>query len=176
MKKDEVTTRTPIRVGVFDTLERADLAVEALVADGFAKDHITVVCPTCGPHDFEAYQKKEPAGAHAPAAAAGGGTIGAVLGGLAAVAGVAATGGIGLLAAGPLLLGAAGGAVAGGLVGAMLTRGMEPEVANFYDQALTKGQILVSVEAPGPGEGHRLDEAEDIMARLGAETVPLRHG
>jgi hypothetical protein len=28
----------------------------------------------------------------------------------------------------------------------MLTRGMEREVADFYDQALEKGQILVAVE------------------------------
>lgn len=162
----------PVRVGVFNRLPAADQAVERLVKAGFDKQRITVICPTCSVDRFSDVHREEPSGSHTPAAAAGGGAIGALLGGLVAVVGIAATGGIGLLAVGPLLLGAGGGAVAGGFVGAMLTRGIEDEAADFYDQALRKGQILVAVEDDGQGPT-ALERADQIFTELGSEHVSL---
>jgi hypothetical protein len=171
------THELPVRIGIFDSYGKADTVVQRLLQAGFPKEHITVVCPHCTPAEFEGVQTSEPAGAHTPAAAAGGGAIGALLGGLVAVAGAAAaTGGLALFAVGPMILGAGGGAVAGGLVGAMMTRGVEKEVANFYDQALHKGQVLVSVEEEGPDAAGRLELAEDIFARSGAEPMALPEG
>jgi hypothetical protein len=166
----------PVRVGVFNHLHEADLAVDRLVDAGFDKQHITVICPTCSVDKFSDVHREEPAGVHTPAAAAGGGAIGALLGGLVALAGVTATGGLSLLAVGPLLLGAGGGAVAGGFIGAMLTRGMEDQAANFYDQALQKGQILVAVESSTPDSEARLDRADHIFAELGSEHLALPKG
>lgn len=57
---------------------------------------------------------------------------------LTAVAGAAASGGGALLVAGTLL--------AGGFVGATVSRGLEPDVADVVDQALNEGAILVVVE------------------------------
>jgi hypothetical protein len=171
------TAHLPLRVGVFDSYRKADRVVRRLLDAGFTKDHITVVCPHCEPEEFEGVSTSEPAGAHTPAAAVGGGAIGAVLGGLVALAGTAAaTGGLALFAVGPLVLGAGGGAVAGGLVGAMMTRGVEKEVANFYDQALRKGQVLVAVEEEGPDAAGRLALAEEIFANAGTDPMPLREG
>jgi predicted lipid-binding transport protein (Tim44 family) len=124
-----------VRVGVFDRIANADRAVHELVAAGFPKERITVICPDCDPHDYHEYRRRDPAGAHAPAAASTGGAIGALLGGWVPLVGIAATGGVGLLAAGTLLAGAAGGAIAGGFIGAMVSRGFESEMTNFYDRA-----------------------------------------
>ncbi len=103
-----------------------------------------------------------------------GGSIGALLGGLIGVAGVTASGGAALLAAGSLLAGSSGGAVVGGFVGAMMTRGMEPEVADFYDQALAKGQVLVAVEPSDEVTGQQIAVADGIFAADAAERVELR--
>jgi hypothetical protein len=172
--KQEITHR-PVRIGVFTKIGAADRAVTALVDAGIDKEHITVICPTCT-GELEQYRRAEPAGAHAPAAAAGGGAIGALLGGLIALVGVAATGGMSLLAAGPLIAGAGGGAVAGGFLGAMLTRGMEKETANYYDQALQRGDVLVAVEEHGDDQGSKLALAESVLAAQGARPMKLREG
>jgi hypothetical protein len=169
-------TRLPVRVGVFNYLGDADIAVDRLVRAGFDKQHITVICPTCSVDKFADVHREQPAGGHTPAAAAGGGAIGGLLGGLVALAGITATGGLSLLAIGPLVLGAGGGAVAGGFIGAMLTRGMEDQAANFYDQALQKGQILVAVESSSPDSEARLEEADQIFAELGSEHLALPKG
>ena len=157
--KDHPTRELPTRIGVFDRFDDAQAAVDALVGAGFTHEQVTVICPTCTADAFhEESKRKAPAGSHAPAAASLGGAVGVILGGLVPLVGIVATGGIGLLAAGPLLAGVAGGAVAGGFVGAMLSRGFDTEMANFYDQALEKGKILVGVDCEG----------DDCEARLAA--------
>ncbi|HEX4147464.1 MAG TPA: hypothetical protein VHY20_00690, partial [Pirellulales bacterium] len=105
---------------------------------------------------------------------AAGGAIGALLGGLTAIAGFLATGGIGLLAGGAVF--AWGGGVAGGLIGAMLTRGVEKELANYYDQEVTRGKILVAAENTSPNGQATLVKAEQIFSRTGAEPVSLPEG
>jgi hypothetical protein len=170
------STELPVRIAVFDRLSKADVVVQRLIDAGFSKDHITVVYPHSKPEQVEGVHVGEPAGAHAPMAAVGGGAIGALLGGSVALVGAAATGGLSLLAIGPLVLGAGGGAVAGGLVGAMMSRGFDKEIANFYDQALQRGQILVSVEEEGPDSHERLALAEQIFAAAGAEPMSLPEG
>jgi hypothetical protein len=174
--KPDPSAPSPVRVGVFQRLANADAAVHALSQAGFDEKEITVICPTCAPDDFDHYKRQEPAGAHTPAAATAGGAIGALLGGLVAITGITLTGGAGLLVAGPMLAAAAGGAVAGGFVGAMMTRGLEPEMANFYDQAVQKGKILVGVECHGEGAQERLHTAERIFSERGAETLSLTGG
>ena len=164
-----------VRVGVFNRLASADLAVAELLEAGIPADAISVICPTCAKDDFEPFKKVEPAGAHTPRAAATGSAIGGVLGGLVAAVGLVATGGTGLLIVGPLLGGMATGGVVGGFIGAMTTRGIETEIANFYDQALRKGSILVAVEAPHDHDP-LLVEAERVFADVGSEPLPLPKG
>jgi outer membrane lipoprotein SlyB len=165
----------PIRVGVFSTMAQADHAVRDLLATGFTKEQITVICSDKYTEEhFKQYDHQQPAGAHMPAAAATGGAIGAVLGGLSAIAGFVATGGIGLLVGGAVF--AWSGAVAGGLIGAMITRGFEKELANYYDQEVTRGKILVAAETADPAKHAMLDKAEEIFHRTGAEPVSLPEG
>ena len=176
--KTTIPTETPVRVGVFSTVAAADRAVAGLQAAGFPTDQVTVVSVE-GPirEHFKQFEHQTPAGENAPVAAATGGAIGAILGGAVAVAGIVGTGGLALLAAGPIAMLAAGtGGVAGSLVGAMMTRGVEKELANFYDQEVCCGKILVAAEDHGPNQAERLAVAERVLAEAGTEPMPLREG
>lgn len=168
-----MTSKHTVEVGVFESYQAAERAVSALTEAGFPPDAISVVCPTCSAQQFPTTEKVEPAGSHTPAAATAGGVIGSLLGGLTAAAGIVATGGMGLLVVGPLLGAAAAGGVTGAFLGAMLTRGFEPEIADFYDQALHKGQILVAADTTrGPGAR----AAEQALAQSGALPFALPKG
>ena len=161
-----------IRVAVFSTLSQADQAVHALLQAGFVKDQVTVLCSDRFTEDhFREFEHQHVSGAYTPAAVAAGGAIGALLGGLTAVAGFVTTGGIGLLAAGGIA--AWSGAITGGLIGAMLTRGVERELADFYDQEVTRGKILVAVEEAKNHVAPPLDAADEIFLHAGAEPMQL---
>lgn len=159
----------PVRAAVFRKAREADFAASALVRAGFTKDHITVVCTSDRGHRFDGFDRRDPAGAHTPGAALCGGAIGAALGGIAALASTES------LLTGPLLVGI--GALAGGFVGAMLSRGVEREATNYYDQAVRRGDILVAVECdPGSDQRERLALAERLLARAGARPLALLEG
>jgi hypothetical protein len=161
-----------IRCGVFDTVEQAERAVDSLLAAGFSKDQISVLCSDAGKEEhFGRFHHQDPAGSHTPGAITAGGIIGAALGGLIGL-GVTTAAGLTILGVGPLL---AGGAVAGGLIGAMETRGSEGALADFYDQALTHGKLLVAVEDTGPNHDAWLGRAEQILQHAGAAPLPLEH-
>jgi hypothetical protein len=165
----------PLRAGVFETVAAADQAVAELLAAGFTKDQITVICSAeAVQRHFKSYEHQDPAGKHAPAAAITGGAIGATLGGLVAVAGAMTVGGVALLVAGGLALWTGG--VVGSLVGAMMTRGIEKELANFYDQEVSRGRILVAAEEQDPARQERLAKASAIFAQHGVHPLPLPEG
>jgi hypothetical protein len=169
------TTQRPVRAAVFSTSAAARQAVNRLRAAGFNQEQITVV--TSDPakaREFEEFEHQEPAGVNAPAAAATGGAIGATLGGVAAGAVGVATGGLPLIVAGGI--GLMAGAVWGGFLGAMMTRGIEKEAANFYDQEVQRGRLLVTVEETHPDHHPTLADAEQILAAAGAEPMPLAEG
>src|SRR5688572_28104531 len=169
------TADKPIRVGVYNTIAQADQAVQGLLDAGFTREEISVICsdPAKEAH-FRAFEKEEPAGTFTLPAAATGGAIGAALGGLTAFAGIVATGGIGLVAAGAL--GVLSGGAFGSLIGAMVTRGFEKSAANYYDQAVVAGKILVAVEVHGEDQQARLATASRVLDEAGAEPLPLVEG
>lgn len=156
----------PIQVGVFERLTDAQLALERLARAGYRTDQVSLICPQCEPADGLGLEEPESPSEHAARGALGGGGVGAFLGGLVALIGITTTGGAPLLAAGAVALGAGGGAVAGGLVGAMLGRGADEDVGDFYDQSLERGKILVAVENASPA---RLEEARTLLAESGAQ-------
>jgi hypothetical protein len=165
----------PLEVGVFNSIDGARSAVRGLVNAGFSADQITVVCSDeTKERYFKEFEHQEPAGTFTPTASIAGGTIGAIVGGLAVVASAVATGSLALWAAGPISAWAGG--VAGGLVGAMMTRGVEKELANFYQQAVINGQILVAAEDHSSGSAAHLAQAAHILSDAGAQPMPLREG
>src|SRR4051812_37570774 len=164
-----------LEVGVFDTVDEARRAVHELHNTGFSNDQITVVCSDeTKERYFSEFEHQHPAGTYTPTATIAGGTIGAIVGGLAVLASAVATGSLALWAAGPITAWAGG--VAGGLVGAMMTRGVEKELANFYQQAVIEGQILVAAEDHGTDGQKHLAKAAQILASAGAHPMPLAEG
>jgi hypothetical protein len=171
----QATQERPLEVGIYSTVDAAHTAVHSLLAAGFTKEQITVICSDeTKERYFREFEHQDPAGTHTPLAAATGGTIGAVVGALTVVASAAATGSVALLAAGPLS--ALAGGVAGGLVGAMMTRGVEKELADFYQQAVVEGRILVAADVSGSDAPQSRSRAAQVLADAGAEPMPMREG
>ena len=173
---DRATSTRPIRAGVFATMAAADRAVESLLGAGFPKDAISVVCSADAELDVEGVRRVDEAGAHTKEAAAAGGSVGAVLGGLVTAGGAVASGGTGLLLVGPLLGGFLAGGVAGGFVGAMSTRGLEPEIADYYDQSIRDGKVLVAVDLASEEDEPSARTAERVLREAGADPVGLPEG
>ncbi len=169
------TEHKSVRAGLFSSLAAADHAVAALLADGFSKEEITVVCSdSTKERFFREFEHQEPAGTHAAEGVTAGATLGAVGGSLAAIAIGTVSGAVPLVIAGAA--GLAAGSTMGGFVGAMLTRGNEKELSNFYEQALRDGQILVAVELHGPSSEARLARASEILAAAEAQPIALPEG
>jgi len=165
----------PIRAAVFSTVAETRNAVSRLLAAGFTKDQITVICSDdTKERYFREFEHQEQAGSNTPAAAATGGAIGATLGSLATGAVGLAIGGVPLIVAGGI--GLMAGAVWGGFIGAMMTRGIEKEAANFYDQEVQAGKLLVTVEQTNAHAHPALEDAERIFAAAGAHPLPLTEG
>lgn len=163
----------PVRVAVFEQVYKAEQAVEALLLEGFEKDQISVLCsdPAKERH-FKEFEAEE-AGESAPRGAAAGGVIGATLGGLAAVAAFVTTGGIAIVVAGHLVTSLAAGGIVGGFIGAMTSRGLDKEAAEYYEQSIEKGKILVVAEDQGDDGPRKLRAAEKQFEQAGAEPVSL---
>lgn len=164
----------PVRAGVFSTVEHTRNAIENLKQAGFDESEISVVCSSKSVQEhFPEAITTEPAGSHSSQAltVAGIGALG--LGAVAAGTALVTTAGTALFIIGafsPL-------AIAGTFVALMSTRGMEPEVADYYDQAVEAGKILVAVEVAGDDEKseQRRKLASEIISRSGAEPLSLSH-
>lgn len=173
MSENQVVEQ-PIRAGVFSNPQSAKDAVTRLTREGFSTEQITVVCSDDRiERHFREFEHQDPAGKSLPEAATAGSAIGAAVGGLAAAAAGAATGNVTLALSG----GAAGvctGGILGGFLGAMMTRGIEREAADFYDQAVTEGEVLITVNVQGEDAQARLALAEQVLTEAGAKAIPLR--
>jgi hypothetical protein len=173
MKVQRAETGVPLRVGVFSEMADADQAVERLLAAGFTIEQITVICSDeTRQRHFRQFEHQDPAGKHTPAAAAAGSAIGALVGGATGLAATLATGGVAILISSALA--AWTGGVVGGLIGAMMTRGVEHELADYYDQAVAAGKILVAVDEHGPKAKGHLSSAEKILSDAGALPLAMR--
>jgi hypothetical protein len=173
---DMTLPEKPIRVGVFDTAGAAERVIDTLLLRGFSSEEITVFCSTDEQQQHFSAELEPPRTAKSTKAnlenAATGSAIGSVLGGLTAVAGLVTLGGLPVLVAGGMA-GALTGSVVGGLTGAMLSRGVEKEPADYFDQAVAEGKILVAVETE---QTDRLTLAAKIIEDGGAIALPLRQG
>lgn len=167
---------TPVRVGVFSRVDQADHVISGLLAEGFSYKQISVLCSDQAKEKHFAGFQGHLAGETAPKRAAAGGVIGAALGGLATVAGFATTGGAAIAVAGHFLSVLVAGSIAGGFVGAMTSRGVDKAAADFYEQAVESGKILVVAEDHGEDAARKLRAAEIRFVKAGAEPIPLHAG
>jgi uncharacterized protein (TIGR02271 family) len=168
------TSRGSTVVGVFDDRERAREAIEALKADGFNGDAISILAPD----KQDTKDIAEETGTHAGSGAATGAVAGGILGGLGGwLVGIGALAipGVGpFIAAGAFasaLGGAAIGAGVGAIAGALVGMGVPEEHAKYYEGEAKAGKTLVTVRADG-----RYDDAQRILRGHGAYDVESRNG
>jgi hypothetical protein len=144
-------------------------AVDALLANGFVRDDISVLMSeTTHGREFGVVEHTKAAEGAAVGATTGG-IAGAVLGVIAATASLAIPG-VGIVVAGPLvaaLAGAGAGGAAGTLLGALAGAGIPEHEAMFLSTGIHKGGILVGVRTR-PNEA-RL--AKELLGRFGGASL-----
>ena len=154
---------------VFHEMSQASYAIERLHSSGFTDSEISVLTSESTHRNAFAVKTGSKVGEGAAVGAGVGGATVGILAGLTAV-GVVASGGLGLLAAGPIVAALAGlgaGAAAGGIVGGLIGLGIPEHEAKFYQGEIAKGGVLVGVKA----EGERRDVAKKIFEECNAETI-----
>ncbi|GIV97801.1 MAG: hypothetical protein KatS3mg057_2458 [Herpetosiphonaceae bacterium] len=163
-------------VGLFDSAENAQNAVQDLINMGVSRDDISLVARDVhGEYaTYSGEMAERGAVEGATAGAIGGGVLGGLLGLLIGV-GVLAIPGIGpVVLGGPLaaaigsaaastVMGAGVGAISGGLLGALVGAGVPEEQAGYYVEGVRRGGILVSATV------------DETMADL-VYTTMQRHG
>lgn len=146
---------------VFDSPSDASIAINRLHEAGFASSEINVLTSDKIGRQGFGFEKGSKA---AEGAAIGGGIGGvtiAIVAGLTAV-GAIASGGLGLLASGPIiaaLAGAGAGAAAGGLIGGLVGLGIPEHQAKVVEDRLKAGGTLIGVHA----EGERAKRAKQVL-------------
>ncbi len=163
------SSTAPLHAGVFNDSETAAQAVTELRAAGFTHQEISVISSDReGLRKFESQDAEDVSDEKQSSAVGTAGAAGLGLGGAAIAAGAIATGGVPLMVVGAF----AGIAAAGTFAALMLNRGMQPELSDFYEQALLKGQFLVVVEPRSHRTPAELQRADQILKR-GTESIHL---
>ena len=157
--------------GLYPSVERAERAVDELVAAKFSNADVSVLmADTQGSKDF-AHEKQTKAPDGATAGASAGGSLGGTLGLLAGIGALAIPGLGPFIAAGPImaaLSGAAAGAGLGGVTGALVGMGIPEYEAKRYEGRVKNGAVLLSVHCDTSDE---ITRAKDLLKRTGAEDI-----
>lgn len=140
--------------GLFNDRESTENAYRSLRDRGYTDDDINVMMSDDTRNswfDDDDYDEGELGNKALEGAGAGsaiGGTLGAIIGGIAAIGTNVLLPGLGLVVAGPLaaaLAGAGAGGLTGGLVGALIGSGIPEERAKYYDEGIRNGGAVVGV-------------------------------
>jgi len=157
--------------GIYSTVTQAELAVDALVNEGFSNSDVSVLMSdNQGSKDF-AHEKNTKAPEGTTTGAATGGAIGGTLGLLAGIGALAIPGVGPLIAAGPIMGALAGlgvGGAVGGLVGALVGMGIPEYEAKRYEGRVKEGGVLLSAHCDTSDE---IDRAKAILERTGATDI-----
>jgi hypothetical protein len=148
------TARRNIVSAVFHDAEKAEEAYKRTIEHGYSKNEMMVLMSDQArdeyfPSERVEVQREGKALEGAGLGGAVGTALGAIAGVIAAAGTTAAVPGLGLVVAGPLLLGLAGagaGGVTGGLIGGLVGTGMSDDRATVYKTALEEGGVVLAVE------------------------------
>lgn len=153
---NESTNQSRTVSGLFNDRESAERAYQAINSRGYTGDDTNVIMsddtrgkyfPAGSEHSSALADKTmEDAGK----GAAIGGTVGAVLAGIAAIGTSVLLPGLGLIVAGPLaaaFVGAGAGGLTGGLIGALVGHGVPKENAAEYENGIKNGGVYMGVNA-----------------------------
>lgn len=140
-----------IMTGMFRDRESAERAYNSVTSRGYTNDDVDVLMSDDTrtkyfADDDTALGSKALEGAGAGSAI--GGTLGAIIGGIAAIGTNVLLPGLGLVIAGPLaaaLAGAGAGGLTGGLVGALIGSGIPEDRAKEYEEGIRNGGIVMGV-------------------------------
>jgi hypothetical protein len=150
--------------GMFNDRDSAERAYGSLEKRGYTKDDVNVLMSdeTRKKHFKNDPRETELGNKALEGAGAGsaiGGTLGAIVGAVAAIGTNLILPGLGLIIAGPLAAGLAGagaGSITGGLIGALIGSGIPEEHAKRYEEGIKKGGIVMSFRSKND------QDAEDI--------------
>ena len=162
---------TKTTAGLFERLPDAQAAAGELLDRGYRAENITLIAHPQAEHSTQApltrADIREDSRISTATRALAGGIVGGTAGVLAAAVALAIPG-VGLaLATGPalsVLLGAAAGAVGGGLIGALTHVGISDEHAHIYAEGVRRGMALLAVS----DTEMRAHAAAEILQRHGA--------
>jgi hypothetical protein len=165
-----VTTQKAV-IGIAKTEAQAAMIVEDMQKAGFQMGDISVLVPNRGSNRDLGHEKASKLPEGATTGAVAGGVLGGALGLLAGIGAIAIPGLGPFIAAGPimgLLGGAAAGATAIGVAGALVGLGIPEYEAKQYEAKLRDGNVLISVHTDDRRER---ELAKDIFERHDADDV-----
>ena len=143
-----------VLTGMFRDRESAERAYNSVTSRGYTNDDVNLMMTdeTRNKYFSDADANDEGLGSKAlegaGAGSAIGGTLGAIIGGIAAIGTNVLLPGLGLVVAGPLaaaLAGAGAGGLTGGLVGALVGSGIPEDRAKEYEEGVKNGGIVMGV-------------------------------
>lgn len=152
--REEEVGQGKMVTGMFRDRESAEKAYNSVTDRGYTKDDVNLMMSdkTRDTHFADSNVETELGSKALEGAGAGsaiGGTLGAVIGGIAAIGTNVILPGLGLIVAGPLvaaLVGAGAGGLTGGLVGALIGSGIPEEHAKVYEEGIKDGGIVMGVQ------------------------------
>ncbi|BBB93124.1 MAG TPA: hypothetical protein PKA28_01180 [Methylomusa anaerophila] len=149
-------------VGIFNSHDDAEKAVNALRSQGFGIEEINIVSKNKSTRNRENQYFED----DVTDGALTGGTLGGI-GGLLLGAGALAIPGVGpVLAAGPIAA-ALSGAVAGGIAGGLIDWGIPAEAGKHYEEQVAKGGILTVIRT----SENKVQQAAQVLRQYGAKDV-----
>lgn len=149
----ETTGQSRTVSGLFNDRASTERAYSALENRGYTKDDVNLLMSdeTRNKHFGEGTVETELGSKALEGAGTGsaiGGTLGAIIGGIAAIGTSVLIPGLGLIVAGPLaaaLAGAGAGGLTGGLIGALVGSGIPEEHAAEYESGIKNGGVYMGV-------------------------------
>jgi hypothetical protein len=157
--------------GIYASAERAERAVDSLIAAGYPSSSISVLLPATRSTREFAHEKDTKAPEGTAAGVTAGGVVGGTLGVLAGLGALAIPGVGPIIAAGPIMAGLAGlgvGGAVGGLVGALIGMGIPEYEAKRYEGRVKGGGTLLSVHCD---TSDQISRAKDLLKGTGASDI-----
>ncbi|MEP6900476.1 MAG: glycine zipper domain-containing protein [Actinomycetota bacterium] len=150
---NETNDQKPVVTGLFNDRDSAERAYSALESRGYSRDDVNLMMSddSRNRHFGEGTVHTELGSKALEGAGTGsaiGGTVGAIIGGIAAIGTNILLPGLGLIVWGPLaaaLAGAGAGGLTGGLIGALVGSGIPKEQAAEYESGIKEGGIFMGV-------------------------------
>lgn len=141
-----------VLTGMFNDRTSTEKAYNSALSRGYSKDEVNLMMADTTRDSWFAGDDDSALGSKALEGAgtgsAIGGTLGAIIGGIAAIGTSVLLPGVGLIIAGPLaaaLAGAGAGGLTGGLVGALIGSGIPEDRAKLYEEGVKNGGAVVGI-------------------------------